>query len=310
MNKFFAKIIFLILIYLSNIDFLYASYKNKIIVKIGNEIITEYEIKNKILGSLILTNEEINQENINRLKKQSLENLKIQKLKKIELSKYEIKTNPLELNSYLKQLTKDNLSYIQERFELNGLDFNLYKEEIELQIKWQKYIYNLYERRINIKDEDIDNEVEILIKNKKDIIKYKLSEIEILIDDQPDNKKIIENLYSEIKIKGFANAAKKFSISNSAANNGELGWINEESLSKKIYEYVSKLKIGDVTEPIKRQNSILILKLVDKSKTKKDEINLENLKKNVLNQKKNELFNLYSNSHLSKLKNSTLIEYK
>ena len=310
MNKFFAKIIFLILIYLSNIDFLYASYKNKIIVKIGNEIITEYEIKNKILGSLILTNEEINQENINRLKKQSLENLKIQKLKKIELSKYEIKTNPLELNSYLKQLTKDNLSNIHERFELNGLDFTLYKEEIELQIKWQKYIYNLYEKRINIKDEDIDNEVKILIKNKKDIIKYKLSEIEILIDDQPDNKKIIENLYSEIKIKGFANAAKKFSISNSAANNGELGWINEESLSKKIYEYVSKLKIGDVTEPIKRQNSILILKLVDKSKTKKYEINLENLKKNVLNQKKNELFNLYSNSHLSKLKNSTLIEYK
>lgn len=308
--NFFAKIIFFILIYLSNIDFLYASYKNKIIVKIGNEIITEYEIKNKILGSLILTNEEINQENINRLKKQSLENLKIQKLKKIELSKYEIKTNPLELNSYLKQLTKDNLPYIQERFELNGLDFNLYKEEIELQIKWQKYIYNLYEKRINIKDEDIDNEVKILIKNKKDIIKYKLSEIEILIDDQPDNKKIIENLYSEIKIKGFANAAKKFSISNSAANNGELGWINEESLSKQIYEYVSKLKIGDVTKPIKRQNSILILKLVDKSKTNKNEINLENLKKNVLNQKKNELFNLYSNSHLSKLKNSTLIEYK
>lgn len=306
----FAKIIFFILIYLSNVDFLYASYKNKIIVKIGNEIITEYEIKNKILGSLILTNEEINQENINRLKKQSLENLKIQKLKKIELSKYEIKTNPLELNSYLKQLTKDNLPNIQERFELNGLDFNLYKEEIELQIKWQKYIYNLYEKRINIKDEDIDNEVKILIKNKKDIIKYKLSEIEILIDDQPDNKKIIENLYSEIKIKGFANAAKKFSISNSAANNGELGWINEESLSKQIYGYVSKLKIGDVTKPIKRQNSILILKLVDKSKTKKNEINLENLKKNVLNQKKNELFNLYSNSHLSKLKNSTLIEYK
>ena len=64
------------------------------------------------------------------------------------MSKYEIKTNPLELNSYLKQLTKDNLPNIQERFELNGLDFNLYKEEIELQIKWQKYIYNLYEKEL------------------------------------------------------------------------------------------------------------------------------------------------------------------
>ena len=70
------------------------------------------------------------------------------------------------------------------------------------------------------------------------------------------------------------------------------------------------MKIGDVTKPIKRQNSILILKLVDKSKTKIKEIKLENLKKNLLNKKKNELFNLYSNSHLSKLKNSSLIEYK
>lgn len=307
---FFFKIFFFILIYFSNIDFLYASYKNKIVAKIGNEIITEYEIKNKILGSLILTNEEINQENIDRIKKQSLENLKIHKLKKIELSKYEIKINSSELDSYLKQLTKNNLSNIQKKFALNGLDFNLYKEEIGLQIKWQKYIYNLYEKRINIKDEDIANEIKILINNKKDIIKYKLSEIEILIDDQIDNKKIIDNLYSEIELRGFENTAKKFSISNSAANNGELGWINKESLSKQIYEYISELKIGDVTKPIRRQNSIIILKLMDISNTKTDLANLEDLKKNLINQKKNELFNLYSSSHLSKLKNSILIEYK
>ena len=34
------------------------------------------------------------------------------------------------------------------------------------------------------------------------------------------------------------------------------------------------------------------------------------LKKDLIDQKKNELFNLYSRSHLSKLKNTSLIEYK
>ena len=34
------------------------------------------------------------------------------------------------------------------------------------------------------------------------------------------------------------------------------------------------------------------------------------LRKDLIVQKKNELFNLYSRSHLSKLKNTSLIEYR
>ena len=41
----------------------------KIIVKIENELITSYDIKSKILGTLILAKKEINQTNINSLKK-------------------------------------------------------------------------------------------------------------------------------------------------------------------------------------------------------------------------------------------------
>ena len=44
----------------------------KIIVKIDNELITNFDIKNKIITKLILTNQEINQKNINDLKKKFL----------------------------------------------------------------------------------------------------------------------------------------------------------------------------------------------------------------------------------------------
>ena len=37
---------------------------NKIVVKVENEIITNYEIKNKIISSLIVSGQEINQVNI------------------------------------------------------------------------------------------------------------------------------------------------------------------------------------------------------------------------------------------------------
>ena len=44
------------------------AYENKIIAKINNSVITPYDLKNKILTTLILANEEINQENINKTK--------------------------------------------------------------------------------------------------------------------------------------------------------------------------------------------------------------------------------------------------
>ena len=102
----------------------------------------------------------------------------------------------------------------------------------------------------------------------------------------------------------------KFSISTSSSNKGDIGWVNEKSLSKDIYDIISIMKIDTVSEPIKRLNSILFLKLVDKRQIKLNKIDITNLKKKLLDSKKNELFNLYSSSHLSKLKNSSFIDYK
>ena len=64
-------IIIVFLIYFSQIVLLSSKINNNIILKIENEIITNYDIKNKILTILVLGNQEINQENINSLKKAS-----------------------------------------------------------------------------------------------------------------------------------------------------------------------------------------------------------------------------------------------
>ena len=47
----------------------------------------------------------------------------------------------------------------------------------------------------------------------------------------------------------------------------------------------------------------------DKRKTKINNLNKSEIKNQIINKKKNELFNLFSQSHLSKLKNTSLIEY-
>ena len=77
-----------------------------------------------------------------------------------------------------------------------------------------------------------------------------------------------------------------------------------------MFDILKKMNIGEISPPIKRQNSILFLKLVDVRTSKIEDINIAELEKRIIEQKKNEMFNLYSKSHLSKIKNTVLIEYK
>ena len=91
---------------------------------------------------------------------------------------------------------------------------------------------------------------------------------------------------------------------------GQLGWINSNQLASDIYNNIKDLQEGQFSKPLKRGNTITFLKLNKKkiSNIEKD-LNIDKLKLNLENSKKNELLNLYSNSHLSKIKNITLIEF-
>ena len=69
------------------------------------------------------------------------------------------------------------------------------------------------------------------------------------------------------------------------------------------------MKPNEVSKPIKRPQSVLFLKLNEKKISKSNRINSVELRKNLINKKKNDMFALYSKSHLSKLRNTSLIEY-
>ena len=75
------KILFIII--LLNIETnSFASTKNKIIVSVENQIISSYELKNKIKTMLFLSNQNLSQKNIDFTKQMALQQLIDYKLKK------------------------------------------------------------------------------------------------------------------------------------------------------------------------------------------------------------------------------------
>ena len=300
---------FFLIIILLNFQNIFAKVENNIVLKVENEIITNFEIKNKIIATLILANQEVNQSNINKLKKQALDYLIKQKLKKIELSKYNLKVDQKKITSYLNSISLNNINGLKEKFSKSGIDFQLFYEELEIDFLWQKYIYQVYSKKIEIDEKNINQELENLLQNQTDIEQFRISEIEISLNNDLNDQKKIINIQEQINKYGFETTAVKYSISSTASNKGDLGWLNAKSLNKKIFNLVTKIKVGEVTEPLITSNNALFLKLNDKKISKVENINIDELKINLINRKKNEMFNLYSRSLLSKLKNNSLIEY-
>ena len=305
------KILFFFLIsILLNFQNIFAKVENNIVLKVENEIITNFEIKNKIIATLILANQEINQSNINKLKKQALDFLIKQKLKKIELSKYNLKVDQKKITKYLNSISLNNINGLKEKFSNSGIDFQLFYEELEIDFLWQKYIYQVYSKKIEIDEKNINQELKNLLRNQTDVKQFRISEIEIYLNNDLTDQKKIMNIKEQINKYGFEATAIKYSISSTASNKGDLGWLNAKSLNKKIFNLITNIKVGEVTEPLITSNSALFLKLNDKKISKVENVNIDELKINLINRKKNEMFNLYSRSLLSKLKNNSLIEYK
>ena len=292
----------------------YSSIKNNIIVKVGDEIVTSVELENKIKITLLLSSEERNQQNINRVKKIALKSLIDLKLKNDELKKYDIKIKETAVAQHLKRVSSSlqiDKKELNNLFKANDIDYEQYLEEIKIEIMWQQLIIDIYSSKIRINDEQITKELNEYVKNSQEIEEYHLAEIEINLSNSSEKEELINDIKNNIEMSGFNKTANKFSVSSSSINGGNLGWINSAGLSNQISSILKNLKPGNISEPIIKTNSILFLKLLDsRIINKKENLDLENLKTTLINNKKTEYFNLYSNNHLSKKKNTTQIVFK
>tara|TARA_Y100001970_G_scaffold50760_1_gene64274 strand:- start:4412 stop:5353 length:942 start_codon:yes stop_codon:yes gene_type:complete len=303
----------LLLLFLSSANNVESEIKSKIIATVDNQIITSYELKNKIITNIILNNEQINQENIDKLKSISLKNLINFRLKKKELINANLFNDKIDTNEFISRISKNytnNIEDFKDIFKLNNLSYDLYKEEIKIELAWQQLILSLYGNKIKINESEVDEELKKIINNQKNLIEYNLSELEIQITKNKEIDQIIDEIQNLIEKEGFENTAIKYSISLTAMDGGNLGWVNAKSLSDKVLNIVNRLNIGDISEPILQSDTILFLKLNEKKKLDINKINMIETKNRIINQKKNEMLNLFSSSHLSKIRNSASIELK
>tara|TARA_A100001234_G_C12604384_1_gene376491 strand:+ start:289 stop:1212 length:924 start_codon:yes stop_codon:yes gene_type:complete len=281
--------------------------ENKILIKINNNIITSVDIFNEV-NYLAFSNKnfgdldsfksyEIAKNSIIRQKIQEIELLKNFKELKIDEKYYQnlIKNyyDNLGLNSY-----DEFLKYVKK----NNVDINIIKQKITIEVLWNKLIYKKFSSNIRIDKEQIKRN---LTKSEK-VNEYLLSEIFFYSEKKEDLKIKLEEIKKTIQIEGFSKAALEHSVSDTAKNNGELGWIKENFISNQIKKELTKTKLGDYTNPIKVPGGFLLIKINDIREFEK-EIDLEKEINLIVRKKTNDQLNQFSNIYFNKIKKNIKI---
>ena len=279
----------------------------KIKIKIDKEIITNIDIE-KEYKYLISLNEDYRKLEKNKIYKFVKSSLLREKIKEIELKKYfELGVRDTFLNDRIGELYKKSGFLSAEDFQNYLKKFDLKIEDvakkIEIELKWNKLIYDKYKDQIVINKEILKKKIIDESQNKN---MYNLSELIFSIE----NKEKINEVTKSINEIGFEKTVLIYSKADSRKKSGNLGWINELSLSKSILKELKKIKILGVTDPIQIQNGILILKLNDKKKADISSLNIDDNLKELIKFETNKQLNVFSVIYFEKIKDKlNIYEY-
>ena len=142
---------------------------------------------------------------------------------------------------------------------------------------------------------------DLKMNNNQKIRSYLMSEIFFEVKKGEKLNKKFDEISRSINKIGFDNTALKYSISETASVGGKLEWIKENSLNKKIIDFIKSKKLNEYTDPIAVPGGFLILQIneIKFTEVKKD---LELEFKNSLRTMKNNQLNQFSKMYLNKIK--------
>ena len=279
------------------------SIESKIIYKIQNEIITNIDLKNEFKYLLVLNNrlKDIDKDTAFLISKESLVRDKIKKIeimKNFKNLKIDQKYEDILIKDIYLKLGLDNKDQFIEYLKEYDLKLKNIIEKITISALWNDLIIRKYSAKIEINEKKIKNKIDLI--NQQTTRDFLLSEIVYEVENKEEiNKKFIE-IKKSIKDIGFENTVSLFSISASAKTGGNIGWVNEKSLSQDILKNIEKME-GNLTQPIILPNSILMLKINEiKKSTLKIDYDIE-LKK-AIDYERNKQLNQYSIIYFNRIK--------
>jgi len=248
------------------VDAAAATQIDQVYVVVNEEVVTQSEVARELRNAVYdLRSRGETVPPLSKLQQRVVEQMVVQRIQYQRTQELEMSLDEEELTGAIRDIAnRNNLSMLQLREEVkkSGRSYDEYRQELGRQLLVERLIEQEIVRNIRISEAEIDEYLE-LQPPSEDKLEYSLSHV--LIEsgtNSADARAIAENARARI-LSGtpFEVIAAELSGSALAVNSSALGWRNSEQLPDLFLEIVRTLTVGDVTQPIQRQNGFHILRL-------------------------------------------------
>ena len=234
---------------------------------VNDSIISEYDLRQRIELFMATSGITPTPDQIKRIRGQVLSQLETERLELAEAQKNDITVSSADVDKALQNiidsnhLSADQLKSVLGRY---NVDVATLRAQIATQLAWEKTVDDQLGDRVHVSQQDVDAELKRLAQgaNKPHFL---VSEIFLSID-RPDQEaavqKTVQDIESQLQAGApFAEVARQFSQSPSAAEGGNVGVVEDGQLAPELNDALEKLKPGQFTAPIRSAGGYYILQL-------------------------------------------------
>ena len=239
---------------------------------VNDEVISRYDVQQRVQLIVSTSGIKPTQENIKRLETQALRSLVNEKIQLQEAIKLDVPSSDDEVNLMLERIANGNQMSGQEilqQINSQGVRAETLLNQIKAELLWNKIVRGRYGSYINVNEDEVsivyDRTMESIGKDQ-----YDISEIFIGYENEQEEQeanilasKLVEQLRSGA---AFAAVAQQFSQTASSGQGGYIGWVTEGQLDNEIIDSLKELKKDEISNPINTVAGLYVIKLNDKTK--------------------------------------------
>ena len=280
----------------------------KIAVLVNGEIISSEDLQNRINAFMMNTKIPFNSQTKSMITQRVLNNAVDEKLKLQEAAKNGISISDKEVAAQMRLFEQNNgipTGQLTKILQKAGVSEDTMQEQLKSDLAWVRLIRKKYYAEGAPTQKEI-NQTMAEAKADLNTPKYMVSEIFIKKSNAKNIWQLVDNLRQDDRFELYA---MQFSDSPSAANGGNLGWVNTGKLASVLESKLKNMDIGDISDPIMLGDGYYILKLQRRFNPKTDKVEVptqEQIRTLLENQKMESL----SKKLLQDLRQKAVIEIR
>jgi peptidyl-prolyl cis-trans isomerase SurA len=206
-----------------------------------------------------------NQQQLESIRDQVLKQLETDRMEILEAQKNNVSVSASDVDKAIDNIVKDNsltMDQLKTMLSSSGVDMATLRAQISTQIAWSKLVQDQLGDRVHVTPEDVDAEY-ARVKQGANKPRFHVAEIFEAVDS-PDQDAKVQKDMADLKAQveqgaPFSAVARQFSQNPTAAQGGDLGWVQDGQLPTELDAALKTMHPGDLSPPIRSTGGYFLL---------------------------------------------------